>query len=275
MSRTKVLVTGANGMLAFDIISLLDSRYRVYCLSKQQLDITEKKSVESAVFSIRPEIIINCSAFTKVDECEINPVCYDVNGLAVSHLASVSEKVGAKLVHFSTDYVFDGASSSEYLENSERNPINNYGKSKLFGEMALESSRTKNLLVRVQWLYGHNGPNFVKTMFNIASSKKEIKVVADQFGRPTSTKMVSRSLNWLLQNDAEGKWHVGSINSCSWFDFAQEILKNQPVKVLPCVSEEYPRPAKRPKNSVLSIEKSLFNGVPLFSWEDHLQEYLK
>ena len=275
MSKPKVLVTGADGMLAFDLIPVLNNRYQVYCLSKRQLDITDKKSIESAVFGIRPEIIINCAAFTKVDECEINSLCYDVNGLGVCYLASASEKVRAKLVHFSTDYVFDGNTSQMYSENDDRNPVNTYGKSKLFGEIALEASSAKSLLVRVQWLFGHNGANFVKTMLNLASSKKEIKVVSDQFGRPTSTKMVSRAVDWLLQQDAEGKWHVASSNFCSWYDFAKGILKNHPVTVLPCSSDEYPRPAKRPKNSVLSVDKAVLNGSPLFPWQDHLQEYLK
>jgi dTDP-4-dehydrorhamnose reductase len=275
VSKPKVLVTGAEGMLAFDLIPLLSDRFQLYCLSKRQLDITDKKSVDAAVFGIKPEIIINCAAFTKVDECEINPVCYDVNGLGVYHLASASEKVRAKLVHFSTDYVFDGNTSAMYVENDDRNPINSYGKSKMFGEIALESSSAKSLLVRVQWLFGYNGPNFVKTMLSLATSKKEIKVVSDQFGRPTSTRMVSRAVNWLLQQEAEGRWHIASSNFCSWYEFAKEILKNHPVKVVPCSSEDFPRPAKRPKNSVLSVDKAVFNGAPLFSWQDHLNEYLK
>jgi len=275
MSKPKLLLTGADGMLAFDLLPVLNGKYQTYSLSKKQLDITNKKEVESALFNIRPEIVLNCAAFTKVDECEINSLCYDVNGLGVYHLASACEKVNSKIVHFSTDYVFDGNTTSLYREDDERNPINNYGKSKLFGETAIESCSAKSLLIRVQWLFGRNGPNFVKTMLNIAANNKEIKVVSDQFGRPTSTKMVSRAVSWLLDQGAEGKWHVASSNFCSWYDFAKDILKNHPVKVVPCSSEDFVRPAKRPKNSVLNVDKSIQNGVRLYPWQDHLHEYLK
>jgi dTDP-4-dehydrorhamnose reductase len=275
LNKPKVLITGANGMLASDLIPILNNRYQLYCLSKRQLDIADKKAVESAVFGIRPEIVINCAAFTKVDDCEVNPFCYDVNGLGVFNLASASNKVKAKFVHFSTDYVFDGNTTTLYREDDERNPINSYGKSKLYGEIALESSSEKNLLIRVQWLFGHNGSNFVKTMLNMAANNKEIKIVSDQFGRPTSTKMVSRAVSWLLEQGVEGKWHIASNNFCSWYDFAKEILKNHPVKVVPCFSEEFPRPAKRPKNSILSVDKAIMNGVVLYPWQEHLQEYLK
>jgi dTDP-4-dehydrorhamnose reductase len=271
--KLRALITGSNGMLAQDLIPVLTERYQTYSLTRQQLDITNRREVESAVFGVRPDVVINCAAFTKVDECEINPVCYDVNSLALHHLTYACQKIKARIVHFSTDYVFDGNTTSMYLESDPRNPINTYGKSKLFGELALEASSVPHLLIRVQWLFGHHGPNFVKTMLNVAKNNKEIKVVSDQFGRPTNTYMLSRSIAWLIKEGAEGKWHLASNNFCSWYEFAKEILKKHPVEVVPCSSEDFPRPAKRPKNGVLSVEKALVNGTSLFPWQDHLGEY--
>lgn len=273
MKKLRALVSGANGMLAHDLIPLLNERYHTYNLTRRQLDISNRKDVESAIYGVRPDIVINCAAFTKVDECEINPVCYDVNALALHHLTYACQKIKARIVHFSTDYVFDGSTTSMYLENDPRNPINAYGKSKLFGELALEASPVPYLLIRVQWLFGHHGPNFVKTMMNIAKTNKEIKVVSDQFGRPTNTEMLARSVSSLLKEGAEGKWHVASSSFCSWYEFAKEILKKHPVEVIPCSSEDFPRPAKRPKNGVLSVDKTIANGVSLYPWQDHLGEY--
>lgn len=271
--KLRALVTGANGMLAQDLIPVLNERYQTYSLTRKQLDITNRKEVESAVYGIRPDVVINCAAFTKVDECEINPACYDVNALALHHLTYACQKIKSRIVHFSTDYVFDGNTTTMYLENDPRSPINAYGKSKLFGELALEASPVPYLLIRVQWLFGHHGPNFVKTMLNIAKTNKEIKVVSDQFGRPTNTEMLSRSVGCLLKDGAEGKWHVASSSFCSWYEFAREILKKHPVEVIPCTSEDFPRPAKRPKNGVLCVEKTIVNGVSLYPWQDHLGEY--
>lgn len=262
-------------MLAQDLIPLLSEKYQLYSLTKSQLDISNRSECESAVYGVRPEIVVNCAAFTKVDECEINPACYDVNALGVHNLAYACSKVGAKIVHFSTDYVFDGCKPSMYSEEEPRNPINAYGKSKMLGEVALEASDVKSLTIRVQWLFGQNGPNFVKTMLNLAQKNKELKVVADQFGRPTNTALLSRSVAWLLKQGAEGKWHIASNNFCSWYEFAKEILKKHPVHVIPCTSEDFPRPAKRPKNGVLDITKSQSNGVTLHPWQEHLGEYIR
>lgn len=273
--RLRVMVTGSNGMLAQDLIPLLSEKYQLYCLSKSQLDISNLKDCESALYGVRPDIVVNCAAFTKVDECEINPACYDVNALGVHNLAYASHKVGARLVHFSTDYVFDGSKPSMYGEDEIRSPINAYGKSKLFGEIALEASEVTSLTIRVQWLFGHGGSNFVKTMLRLSETNKELKVVSDQFGRPTNTALLSRAVVWLIKQGAEGKWHLASNNFCSWYEFAREVLKKRPVQVIPCSSDEFPRPAKRPKNGVLDITKAQTNGVTLHSWQEHLEEYLR
>jgi dTDP-4-dehydrorhamnose reductase len=262
-------------MLAQDLIPVLSEKYQVYAVAKNTLDISNSKDCESAVYGIRPDIVVNCAAFTKVDECEINPICYDVNSLGVYNLACASKKVGARLVHFSTDYVFDGSKPTMYSEDEPRNPINAYGKSKMLGEVGLEAVDPHALNIRVQWLFGHAGNNFVKTMLKIAQNNKEIKVVADQFGRPTNTALLARSVVWLIKQGAEGKWHLASNNFCSWYEFAKEILKNHPVQVIPCTSDEFPRPAKRPKNGVLDITKAQFNGVALHPWQDHLGEYIR
>jgi dTDP-4-dehydrorhamnose reductase len=274
MNKTRILFTGSNGMLARDLIPLFGDA-NVYAFDRSQLDITNKKEVEAALLQIRPNIVVNCAAFTKVDNCEIDPTCYKVNSTAVHYLAKYSNLIKAKFVHFSTDYVFDGNSISFYKENDDRSPINHYGHSKFLGELALENEHGLDyLLLRVQWLFGINGPNFVDTMLKIAEKNKVIKVVNDQFGRPTSTFLLSKAIHYLITSNAKGCFHLGSSSYCSWYDFAKEILKNKKVEVIPCNSEEFPRPAKRPKFGVLDVTKMEKEQAPMYSWDEHLASYL-
>lgn len=276
MPRKKsILITGANGMLATDLVQQLH-KFKVFTPDEKKLDITNKKVVEQALFELRPDVVVNCAAVTDVDGSELNPsVCYDVNAVGVYHVAYACQKVKAKLIHFSTDYVFDGMTDKFYKEDAGRNPLNHYGKSKMLGEVAIESlADLKYAIFRLQWLFGKNGKNFVKTMLRLAEEGKEVvNVVNDQFGRPTNTWILSQAITYLISNDAEGVFHLGSTDYCSWYDFACEILRNTKTKVLPCSSELFPRPAKRPKNSVLDIEKAKYENVPLRPWIDHLGCY--
>lgn len=278
MKKRRVLITGANGMLASDLIPLFGD-INLFAFGKDKLDISDRKQVEQALFQTRPNVVINCAAYTKVDKCEIDPSCYSINGLGVFHLAHACRKVGAKLVHISTDYVFDGNTSKFYKENDGRNPINHYGKSKLLGELAAEAelanTSNKFLMCRVQWLFGHNGNNFVNTMLKLAETNSEIKVVDDQFGRPTNTFFLAQSIKHLIDEGAIGVVHLGPSNFCSWFEFAKAILKGKKVLVSPCKSDDFPRPAKRPRYSVLDVTKSTAYGVDSRCWEEHLRCFLK
>lgn len=275
MKKRKIVVTGANGMLARDLIPFLEEKYEVYSFARNNLDISNKKEVESALFGIRPHVVVNCAAFTKVDECETNPDCYSVNAGGVYHLAHTCKKTKTKLVHFSTDYVFDGTADRFYREDDGMNPINHYGRSKMLGELAVREA-SDSLTLRVQWLFGVHGPNFVKTILKISETKDVLKVVNDQFGRPTSTAFLSKAVYYLIKENASGTFHLGPTDHCSWYDFAKEIVRRmrKGVEVLPCSSEEYPRPAMRPKNSVLDIAHALYNNVPCYSWHEHLSGYL-
>lgn len=261
-------------MLAADLIPLF-SNYNVYAYDRTRLDISSREKTEEAIFQLRPEIVINCAAYTKVDQCEIDPTCYNVNALGVYNLAHACKKIKAKLVHFSTDYVFKGDATKFYKETDGRNPVNHYGRSKMLGEVAIEAELdpSKYLQCRVQWLFGNNGPNFVKTMLNLAKKEPVIKVVDDQFGRPTSTFLLSKAIFELVDGGAGGFYHLGADNFCSWFDFAKEILKDQKVQVLPCKTEDFQRPALRPKHGVLDISKAKQSGIPFFSWQEHLASY--
>lgn len=275
MKKTRLLITGANGMLAKDLLPFFE-KFDVYAYGKEKLDIANKKNTEEALFQIRPNIVINCAAFTKVDACELTPECYDVNATGVYNLAYGCQKVKSKLVHISTDYVFDGQATKFYTETDGRNPLNHYGRSKMLGEVAIESLDVKSLILRVQWLFGLGGPNFVKTMLKLAiSDAPELKVVNDQFGRPTSTALLSKAIHYLVTNNATGCYHLGALDYCSWYDFACEILKKTNKPVVPCTSEEFIRPARRPKYSVLDIEKSKYDNAPLYTWQEHLESYLE
>lgn len=271
--KKRILFTGANGMLANDLIPLFHN-YDLYAYGKDKLDISNRKQVEEALFQLRPHLVLNCAAYTAVDKCEIDPTCYSVNAVGVFNLAHGCKKIKARLIHISTDYVFDGRSSKFYKETDGRNPINHYGRSKLLGELAIEAELEKFLICRVQWLFGNNGPNFVKTMINLAQKQSVIKVVDDQFGRPTSTFLLSKAIHNLIEENVNGFYHLGSNNFCSWYDFAKEILKGYKVQVLPCKSEDFPRPAERPKYGVLDIDKAKNLGVPFYSWEEHLSNFL-
>lgn len=275
MKKPKILFTGANGMLARDLIPFF-SVANLSAFDRSQLDITNRQTVEAALFQIRPDIVINCAAFTKVDNCEIDPTCYNINATGVYHLAHGCRKIKAKLVHFSTDYVFDGQSTKFYKETDGRNPINHYGNSKFLGELAIQAEPELDyLLLRVQWLFGIHGNNFVRTMLNLVSEgKKTIKVVNDQFGRPTSTILLSKAVHYLVTNGAKGVFHLGASDHCSWYEFAKEILKNKKVDVLPCNSDEFPRPAKRPKFGVFDLSKMEYEHAPMYPWAEHLASYM-
>ena len=263
-------------MLARDLISAFNQTEN-YCFDRLSLDITDSQSVTAALFQIRPDFVINCAAFTQVDACEKSSACYLVNALGVHNLVRACKKVKAKLVHISSDYVFSGMKvNGFYKEDDGREPINHYGRSKLLGELALESSSEDWLMVRVQWLFGVHGINFVNKIRMLAETKSQLKVVADQFGRPTNTVFLAQAVKQLVMNGAKGTYNLGSTGHCSWYDLAAEIVRltKKDVVVTPCSSEEYPMLAPRPKNAVLDVTKALLSNVSLHPWQDHVGLYL-
>ena len=226
------------------------------------------------ISDLLPEIVINAAAYTAVDEAEQNKnLVYKINGCAVGFLATVCKEINAILVHFSTDYVFDGENHNGYKENHPYRPINIYGKSKALGEKMILDISPKCYIIRTAWLFGKNGKNFVEIMLRLAGEKKEIRVVNDQFGSPTYAKDLASEVKKLIESQGQyGIYHITNSGTCSWYDFAVKIfeLSKLNLKVRPVKSEKFPTPAKRPTYSMLINTKL----PPMRKWEEALKDYL-
>ncbi|WP_460348736.1 dTDP-4-dehydrorhamnose reductase [Pseudoneobacillus sp. C159] len=274
-----VLVTGASGQLGTDLVIILKlAGFQVYAKSKTELDITNENDVFSLVTLLKPEIIIHCAAYTNVDMAESQPdLAFLINVIGTRNIALAAESIQAKLVYISTDYVFDGISSTPYHEFSTVNPINVYGNSKLAGERTVRDFHSKFFIVRTSWVFGWNGKNFVKTMLKLATEKEQLMVVHDQVGCPTYTIDLCKCIVQLIQTKKYGVYHISNTGSCSWYEFASELFNqaNVSCKLLPCNSEEFPRKAKRPKYSVLDhmgLRMNGFQSMP--DWKDALERFL-
>jgi dTDP-4-dehydrorhamnose reductase len=273
----KWLITGAGGMLGTDLQEELASRGEpLVALRRSDLDITDSRLVNAIVAEHAPDVIVNCAAYTKVDQAEIEEAAANaINGSAVELLASAANATGALLVQISTDFVFDGAKRTPYEINDPTHPLSAYGRSKLLGEVAARHAE-KHLIVRTSWLFGVHGPNFVRAIRNqIDKGTDPLRVVSDQRGRPTYTPHLARAVIRLAMQSARGVVHYADADECSWYDFACAIASGSDVTVKPVSSDEFPRPAKRPAYSVLSTERyERLTGVPPDSWREGLEEYL-
>ena len=263
-------------MLANDLTETL-ADYNLILWDIQDIDITDKNQVDLKIGEIRPDIIINCAAYTNVDACEkeVDKATL-VNGTAVGYLAEAAKKNDAILIQISTDYIFAGKNKKGYIEHSQEFwPLNVYGASKLLGEKAMVRLE-KYYLIRTSWLYGKHGKNFVATISGLAKEKKELKVINDQFGKPTHTVDLAKQILYILNNDLPfGIYHITNETKkggISWYQFAKKICKLQKIKVKirPCSTEEYPLPAKRPAHSALINTK-----LPkMRKWQKALKEYI-
>lgn len=269
----KTLIIGCNGQLGHDMVSVFKTEGHItQGIDLPDMDITNRTSAETTIKEINPDIIINCAAFTAVDDCENNEeTAHAVNAGGVANIANAAESIDAPLVHFSTDYVFDGLKKSPYIESDVTNPQSVYGKSKLEGEHNLIKSTGKYFIFRISWLYGRHGNNFVKTIRRVALQKlknnEPLKVVNDQFGTPTSSISVCKQILPVISTNNFGIYHCTNEGECTWFDFAGYIIKhlNITVEIIPCTTAEFPRPAPRPPYSVLENNhlKSLgLNNMP-------------
>lgn len=274
----KVLILGANGMLGYDLIKVFSKNksYKIFTSSKEDLDITNKKGVQDKITNLKPDIVINAAAYTDVDGCETNKkLCMEVNGRAVGYIAQACKAQDSILVHFSTDYVFNGKKKQGYKEDEKQiDPINVYGQSKAEGEKELQKHTDKFYLIRTSWLYGKNGKNFVDTMLNLAKKRDRLKVVADQHGKPTYTLDLAISTKELIESQKPfGIYHLINENETTWYDFAKKIFEIAKIKIQikPCTSDEFPRPAKRPYYSSLINTKF----PSLRPWQEALFDYLK
>ena len=276
----KVAIIGADGMLGSEFMSLFiknDIEYAAYTI--KDLDITNKETL-CVIEQYCPNVIINCSAYTAVDKAEEDTkMAYAVNGEGVKNLAEIALNLGAKFVHFSTDYVFSGEGTRPYLEDDESAPVSVYGKSKLQGEEALRSILPveKYLLLRTAWLYGIDGNNFVKTMIRLANEGKDIKVVDDQVGSPTFAKDLAMWTIELLDRNYNGIYHAVNSGSCNWYQFANMIFELSHLKVNCSAvnSNQFITKAKRPRYSIMNnnkLQKDL--GHSIREWPEALSEYI-
>lgn len=275
-----VLVTGSNGQLGSEIRELSTNYpYQFFFMDKTQLDIGDEKTLEQFILTHAINAIVNCAAYTAVDKAEIeSEKAYAINAGAVKTLASLSKKYAMKLIHISTDYVFDGTHFQPYCENHTTNPLSVYGKSKCAGEEALlEVNPTNALIIRTSWVYSSYGNNFVKTMLRLAKERESLNVIYDQIGTPTYAKDLAYTLLEILpkiDNKTVEIYHYSNEGVASWYDFAKEIIScaNLTCKIEPITTEQYPLPAKRPYYSLLNkakIKKTF--GITIPYWKESLK----
>lgn len=271
------LITGGDGMLATAVREALDARdIAVVALPRRELDITNFDAIKAAMQQHQPSVVVNCAAYTKVDDAEANEnIANAINGSAVELLAKAAGD--ALLVHISTDFVFDGAKRTPYEINDPVHPLSAYGRSKLLGEQAITAA-SRWLLVRTAWVFGPNGPNFVEAIRRqIRKGTNPLRVVNDQRGRPTYTTHLADAIIRLAQCNATGIVHYADAPECTWFDFARAIAEEMgsDVEIKPVSTAEFPRPATRPAYSVLSTERyERITGVQPADWREGLREYL-
>ncbi len=276
----KVLVTGVKGQLGFDVINELGKRnIEAVGVDIDEMDITNAAQVEEVITKVVPDAVIHCAAYTAVDAAEDNvEICRKVNAEGTKNVAEVCGKLDIKMMYISTDYVFNGQGTRAWEPDDEREPLNVYGQTKYEGELAVEQHVKKFFTVRIAWVFGVNGKNFIKTMLNLGKTHDQLTVVNNQTGSPTYTYDLARLLVDMIQTEKYGRYHATNEGLCTWYEFACEIFKQAglDVKVTPVTSDEYPAKAKRPENSRMNKEKLKENGFePLPSWQDALNRYLK
>jgi dTDP-4-dehydrorhamnose reductase len=290
----RILVVGRNGQVANELAQTLPTLGQVLCAGRELADATNPAKIRALVDDFRPDLLINASAYTAVDKAESEPdAAKSLNVDAVALLAELSKKSAIPLVHYSTDYVFDGSGSAPWKETDPTGPQGVYARTKLEGEEAIRNSDCAHFIFRTAWVYGHFGANFYKTMRRLAREREELKVVKDQLGSPTWSRMIALATSQIVAQGLAGKegslmefvgsrsgvYHMSAAGSCSWFDFAREIVASDPRKdeikckqVTAISTAEYPTPAKRPANSILSNDKCATTfGVRLPDWKDQLE----
>ncbi|AEV69380.1 dTDP-4-dehydrorhamnose reductase [Acetivibrio clariflavus] len=282
----KIIVTGSQGQLGKEILKQLDiSRYDITAVGKSELNIAVLDDVVSMFRAIKPDVVINCAAYTNVDACETDfDTAFKVNAIGPRNLAIASGEVNAKIVHISTDYVFDGkgvlkdGSIRPYVEYDIAHPETAYGKTKLEGENFVKLFNNRHFIIRTAWLYGE-GKNFVRTMLELSQKNGVyLKVVNDQRGTPTSTEELAGMIRYLIDTDNYGLFHGTCEGQCTWYEFTREIfrIKGITTEVIPCTTQEYPRPAPRPAYSVLeNYMLKLTSNYMFRDWREALEIYLR
>ena len=275
----KVLVTGVNGQLGFDVcreLARLGVEHRGVDIV--DFDLTDELQTRSYIVGYSPDAVVHCAAYTAVDKAESNKErCHAVNVLGTAHVAECCQVLGAKLVYISTDYVFDGQGEAPFEADSPKNPVNYYGLTKSLGEDEVLKRASKHFIVRTSWVFGENGGNFVRTMLRLGAERQSVKVVMDQIGSPTYTPDLAKLLCQMILTDKYGVYHATNEGTCSWYEFAADIMREAGLscRVEPIPASEYPSDAKRPMNSRLSkagLDAAGFARLP--DWRDALKRYI-
>jgi dTDP-4-dehydrorhamnose reductase len=275
----KILITGASGMLGGDFtVAARELGHEVIALSRSDLDLTDQSAVETLVEEHAPATVVNCAAWTDVDGAETHEEeATEVNASGAGYLGAAAAAIGASICQISTDYVFDGAKETPYVESDPTSPIQAYGRSKLAGEETVRAANPNHFIVRTSWLFGvaNQKPNFVETMLEVGSTGVPVKVVHDQVGSPTFTGHLAAGLARLIETDSYGIHHMAGTGECSWYEFADEIFRQAQMEVdlIPIDTAAFPRPARRPANSVLVSEWE--TPIMLPEWKTGLAEYLQ
>lgn len=289
--KPRVLLLGKNGQVGFDLARMLASKAEVSAPDRGVVDLTRPESIRSAVASFRPNIILNAAAYTAVDKAESEPeLAAVINAEAPAELAKAARSAKSLLIHYSTDYVFDGTKPRAYVEEDAINPLNVYGRTKAAGEEAIASSGCDYLILRTSWVFSPRGTNFLLTMLRLAKMKPELRIVNDQRGAPTSSASIATATFRLLKaweqsaatrrKELVGRYHMTSRGETNWFEFAVEIFRNRrdrkPPTLVPITSEEYSTAAQRPRNSVLDCGKLMRTfAIEMPHWRESLESVMK
>lgn len=288
----RILLTGKTGQVGYELERSLQGLGEVIALDRAAMDLANLDQVRETILELRPALIVNPAAYTAVDKAESEPeLAMRINGEAPAVMAEAAHKIGAAMIHYSTDYVFDGSKPGAYSEDDATGPVNVYGRTKLAGEQAIEASGVPYLIFRTSWVYGRRGHNFLLTMQRLASERDELRIVADQYGAPTWCRTIADTTAHVVANlqceaagtglieprwrEKAGLYHLAAQGQTTWHGFAQTIVAQGPLSkkplVLPITTKDYPLPARRPANSVLSCDKLIrtFCGLP--AWDSALK----
>lgn len=277
----KILITGSKGQLGHDLMNELSKRGIEYVgVDVEEMDITDGDACRRVITDAAPDAVIHCAAYTAVDAAEENvELCRKINAEGTKNIAEVCHDLDIKMMYISTDYVFNGEGTRPWEPDDHREPLNIYGLTKYEGEVYIERLVKKFFTVRIAWVFGVNGKNFIKTMLRLGEERGAVSVVDDQIGSPTYTYDLARLLVDMIQTEEYGRYHATNEGLCSWYEFACEIFRQagmNDVKVTPVDSSQFPAKAKRPKNSRMNREKLVEKGfTPLPTWQDALSRYLK
>ncbi|WP_418462916.1 dTDP-4-dehydrorhamnose reductase [Frisingicoccus sp.] len=275
----KILVTGVKGQLGYDVVREGESRgLEMFGTDVDNMDITDAGQVKQVIEAYKPDAVIHCAAYTAVDAAEDNQeLCRKINVDGTRNIAEVCKSMDIPMMYFSTDYIFNGQGENFWKEDDEKQPLNVYGQTKYEGELAVQELVQKYFILRISWVFGVNGNNFIKTMLRLGKERGAVGVVSDQIGSPTYTYDLAKLVVDMIQTDKYGAYHVTNDGLCSWYEFACEIFKQAglDVKVTPLTTAEYPAKAARPFNSRMSKDKLVNAGFEMLpGWQDALRRYL-